>query len=265
MNIEIYAPMPNEGLIDSHAHPHFPPLASEEVVRGMDEHGVALALAVATCADEVPRVMNLIDRYRGRFLAAVGVHPCTDESITMNQLKAWCDVPGVVAVGETGLDYFHDKVAVATQKERFATHIEVARALAKPLVIHMRDSFTDVIAQLHGSGGAGEGQGVMHCFTGDCEQAKMALDLGFYISFSGIVSFKKSSLLREVAAYVPADRYLVETDSPYLAPVPHRGKVNEPGFVRYVAEAVAVARGVPFAQVVSETTNNFNRLFCPIK
>ena len=164
------------------------------------------------------------------------------------------------ASGETGLDYYWHKDAPEWQRARFRTHIRAARRCAKPLIIHTRDSAADTL-RLMQEEGAGEAGGVMHCFTETLEVAKGALDLGFYISFSGIVSFKTAASLREVARYVPADRLLVETDAPYLAPVPFRGKTNQPAYVRHVAEAVAAARGETLEAVAEVTTRNFFRLF----
>lgn len=247
-------------VIDSHCHPHFPELGEdiEGMLQIMDANNVRAALAVATCKSEYEQVIALVNQYPSRFYAACGIHPCTDEDIELEVLQQWCSSEKIVAVGETGLDYFHKNISKDRQKKRFVLHIEVAKKIKKPLIIHMRDSFDSVIDLLCAHR---ECVGVMHCFTGDISQAKQALDLGFYISFSGIVSFKKSTELRQVAAYVPSDRYLVETDSPYLAPVPYRGKTNSPGYVYHVANAVATARACSITQVATETTNNFYRLF----
>jgi TatD DNase family protein len=166
----------------------------------------------------------------------------------------------VVAIGETGLDYFRIKDDCEWQRERFRTHIRAARRCRKPLIIHTRSAAADTLRIMREER-AGEAGGVMHCFTENWETAKGALDLGFHISFSGIVTFKNAAELREVAKRVPLDRILVETDSPYLAPVPFRGKTNEPGLVKYVAEEIARQRGVPFEEVAAATTENFFRLF----
>jgi TatD DNase family protein len=166
----------------------------------------------------------------------------------------------VVAIGETGLDYFRVEGDTEWQRERFRTHIRAARECGKPLVIHTRASAEDTI-RLMREEGAGEVGGVMHCFTETWDVARQALDLGFHISFSGIVTFKNAKDLKEVAKQVPLDRMLVETDSPYLAPVPHRGKSNQPAWVRHVAEEVAALRGIAFEDVCGATTGNFFRLF----
>ncbi len=250
----------NCAVIDSHCHPHFPQLVMEEVLQTMDSNNVRAALAVATCRQERAQVLELINQYPGRFYAACGIHPCVDEDIDIECLQKWCEDDKIIAVGETGLDYFHQDIEKKRQIERFIMHIEVAKSLKKPLIIHMRDSFDDVMDLLYAHK-ANECLGVMHCFTGEVAQVKRILDLGFYISFSGIISFKKAIALQEVAAYVPNDKYLIETDSPYLAPVPFRGKTNTPGYVRHVANAVAIARGCTVNTVADETSKNFYRLF----
>jgi TatD DNase family protein len=192
-----------------------------------------------------------------------GVHP--DErrdarEATEDELVAMASRPKVVAVGETGLDYFRVEGDTEWQRERFRRHIRAARRVAKPLVVHTREAATDTLRILDEEGAAEVG-GVMHCFTETLAVAEAAMRLGFHISFSGIVTFKNAKDLKEVARRVPLERMLVETDSPYLAPVPHRGRTNEPAFVRHVAEEIAALRGVPFETVASSTTRNFFALF----
>jgi TatD DNase family protein len=194
---------------------------------------------------------------------SAGVHP--DErrdarEATVDDLLAMAGDPKVVAIGETGLDYFRVEGDTEWQRERFRTHIRAARRCAKPLVIHTRAAADDTL-RLMDEEGAGEAGGVMHCFTESWEVAEAALAMGFHISFSGIVTFKNAAALREVAIRVPLDRMLVETDSPYLAPVPHRGKTNQPAFVRHVAEEIARLREIPLDAVAAATTENFFRLF----
>jgi TatD DNase family protein len=180
--------------------------------------------------------------------------------VTVEQLVDLARHPKVVAIGETGLDYFRLKGDLEWQRERFRTHIRAARACGKPLIVHTRAAADDTL-RLMREEGAAEAGGVMHCFTEDWTVAQAALDLGFYISFSGIVTFKNAKTLKAVAQRVPLDRLLVETDSPFLAPVPHRGKTNQPGFVRHVAEEISRLREIGYDEVCAATTANFQRLF----
>lgn len=250
-------------LVDSHCHLDFPDLIENEtaVLERMAENGVTHALCVSVKLETLPAVIGLAERHSNLF-ASVGVHPdnadCDEpDEARLLELAAH---PKVVAIGETGLDYYWHKDAPEWQRDRFRTHIRAARRCAKPLIIHTRESAADTI-RLMREERAGEPGGVMHCFTETREVAEQALDLGFYISFSGIVSFKNAEALRDVARFVPADRLLVETDSPYLAPMPFRGKTNQPAYVRHVAQAIADARGESLATVAEATTCNFFRLF----
>ena len=195
--------------------------------------------------------------------ASLGVHPNTAEAAhepSFDELLEFGRDPAVVAIGETGLDYFRAKGALQWQRDRFRRHIRVARELAKPLIIHTRDAAADVIAILREEN-AEEVGGVMHCFVNDWETACAAMDLGFYISISGIVTFSSAGELRDVAARLPLERLLVETDSPWLTPVPHRGKQNEPAYVRYTAEFLADLRGLALEEIAEATTKNFFKLF----
>lgn len=263
--------MPTGGcaLVDSHCHPHFPQYGGDiaPVRAAMREHRVRCALAIATTRAEFAVVQQLAADYPGEFYAACGVHPNNDEEIGAEELVAACGSAAVLAVGETGLDYYRQPeegggIAADAQRQRFATHIEAARRLGKPLIIHTRESLDDTLEVLaaHSAGDIG---GVLHCYTGDVAGARRILDLGFHVSFTGIVTFKNADTVRAAAAFVPADRYMVETDAPYLAPAPHRGKLNTPGYVRYVAQAMAAVRGCSEAQIVEESTATFNRLFKP--
>jgi TatD DNase family protein len=250
-------------LVDSHCHLDFPDLINQEaaMLAAMAENGVTHALCVAVKLETLPGVLGVAERHP-HIYASVGVHPdnadCEEpDEARLLELAAH---PKVVAIGETGLDYHWHKDAPEWQRARFRTHIRAARACAKPLIIHTRESAADTL-RLMAEEDAGAAGGVMHCFTESLEVARASLELGFYISLSGIVSFKNAEALREVARYVPADRLLVETDSPYLAPVPFRGKTNQPAYVRHVAQAVADARGETLAQVAETTTANFFRLF----
>lgn len=249
--------------VDSHCHLDFPELIEREheVLATMADNRVGHALCVSVKLEEFPRVLALAERHP-QLSASVGVHPDNDgvEEPSVECLLALAQHPKVVAIGETGLDYYWHKDAPAWQRERFRTHIRAARACGKPLIVHTRAAAEDTL-RLMREEGAGEAGGVMHCFTESREVAEAALDLGFYISFSGIVTFKNAKALKEVARCVPLDRLLIETDAPYLAPVPHRGRTNEPGWVVHVAEEIARLRGESLERIETATTDNFFRLF----
>ena len=218
-------------------------------------------LCIATSWENRDEVLALATAH-AEISAAVGVHPTTTggHEPTLEELTKAVAADNVVAVGETGLDYFRSEGDLTWQHERFHRHIEAARSVKKPLVIHTRAAADDTMQTLrdHNAQDAG---GVMHCFAEDWRIAEQALDIGFYISFSGIVTFKSAKAVQEVAMKAPLDRILVETDAPYLAPVPHRGKTNEPAYVRHTAEFVAELRGITLDEVANATTENFYRLF----
>jgi TatD DNase family protein len=218
-------------------------------------------LCVSVTVEKLPEVLALAHDHPNIF-ASVGVHPDEQNGHdpSVEEIVHLANDVRVVAIGETGLDYFRIKGDMTWQQERFRRHIRAARITHKPLIVHTREAAADTIRVLQEEGADTVG-GVMHCFTESWETARSALDLGFYISFSGIVTFKNAQALRAVAAKVPADRLLVETDAPYLAPVPFRGKTNEPAYVRYVAEELAKARGVTFEELAQSTTENFFTLF----
>ena len=251
-------------LVDSHCHLDFPELRADlpAVLARMGENGVTHALTISTTLETFPAVREVADAAPNLWCSA-GVHP--DErrdgrEATLEDLLAMARDDKVVAIGETGLDYFRVEGDTEWQRERFRTHIRAARACGKPLVIHTRSSAEDTIRIMREEG-AEQAGGVMHCFTETWEVAEAALALGFHISFSGIVTFKNAADLKEVARRVPLERMLVETDSPYLAPVPHRGKPNQPAFVRHVAEEIARLRAISLEEVARATTENFFRLF----
>jgi TatD DNase family protein len=250
-------------LVDSHCHLNFPGLAEkvDEALALMRANQVTHALCVSVTLEEFPQVRALAERYPNVY-ASVGVHPDYPDAAEVREedLVTLAGHPKVVAIGETGLDYFRIEGETEWQRARFRTHIRAARRCRKPLIIHTRSAADDTL-RLMREEKAGEAGGVMHCFTESWAVARAALDLGFYISFSGIVTFKNAESLRDVARQVPLDRMLVETDSPYLAPVPFRGKTNEPGLVRYVAEEIARLRGLTLKQVGLATSENFFRLF----
>lgn len=251
--------------IDSHCHPHFSQVGDFAAVRAaMRENGVSAALAVATGGEEWAQVRKLARENPGVIHAACGVHPLSsaDEKDDELTLIGVCEHAEVLAAGETGLDFFRGKDSEARQRRRFAAHIAAARRLHKPLIIHARDSLKEILDMLRAENARDAG-GVMHCFTGDKTEMRSALDLNFVVSFSGIITFKKSDAMREVAAAAPADGYMVETDAPYLSPAPHRGKTNTPGYARFVGETVAAARGISARQAAAESSATFARLFNP--
>ena len=249
--------------VDSHCHLDFPGLLEreDEVMAAMQAAGVGHALCISVQLEDYPRVRALAGRHANLF-ATVGVHPDqkdVDEP-DVARLVALADDDKVVGIGETGLDFHWHKDEPEWQRERFRTHIRAARACGKPLVVHTRSAAADTL-RLMREEQAGEAGGVMHCFTETRAVAEAALDLGFYISFSGIVTFRNATDLKAVAEYVPLDRLLIETDAPYLAPMPHRGKTNQPAWVVHVAEEIARLRGLSVEQVAEATRDNFFSLF----
>jgi TatD DNase family protein len=265
--------------VDSHCHLTFPELASRlpEIREAMAQAGVDRALCICTTLEEFEAVHALALQY-DNFWASVGVHP-DNEGVTeptLEDLVRRSALPRVVAIGETGLDYYQMEERkggrsvgdLDWQRNRFRTHIRAARQVGKPLVIHTRASSADTVAILKEEGedgSPGSAGGVFHCFTETAEVARAALDLGFYISFSGILTFKSARDLREVAGFVPLNRLLIETDSPYLAPVPYRGKTNNPSYVPYVAKQIADIRKMAVEEVASVTSANFERLFSAVQ
>ena len=261
--------------VDSHCHLTFPELASDlpRLRDAMAQAQVHAALCICTTLEEFDAVHALALAYAD-FWASVGVHPDNEgvREPDVGTLVAWASRPRVVAIGETGLDYYQMQerkggrgiADMEWQRQRFRVHIRAARQAEKPLIIHTREASADTlrILQEEGEGaGAGSAGGVFHCFTETVEVARKALDLGYYISFSGILTFKSASDLREVAKFVPLDRLLIETDSPYLAPVPHRGKTNQPAYVQYVAQTIAQLRNISTEAIADSTTANFQTLF----
>ena len=251
--------------VDSHCHLSFPELSARlpEIRAAMAAADVDRALCICTTLEEFDDVHALATSY-DNFWCSAGVHPDNEgvREPSVDDLLALAARPRVVAIGETGLDYYRlngrSVEAMEWQRERFRVHIRAARATALPLVVHTRSASDDTVAILREEGAEA---GVFHCFTETEAVARAALDLGFYISFSGILTFKTAQALRDVAAFVPLDRCLIETDSPYLAPVPHRGKTNSPAFVPFVAQQIAALKGVPVEAVAQATSANFERLF----
>ena len=255
--------------VDSHCHLGAPELKARlpEIRAAMAAAGVDRALCICTTLEEFDEVHALATAY-DNFWCSAGVHPDNEDvrEPSVDDLIALAQRPKVVAIGETGLDYYRlngrSVAEMAWQRKRFSVHIRAARATILPLVIHTRSASADTLSVLREEGGEKAG-GVFHCFTETIDVARAALDLGFHISFSGILTFKTAGELREVARMVPLDRCLIETDSPYLAPVPYRGKVNTPAYVPWVARQLAEIKGLPVEEIASQTSANFERLFLP--
>lgn len=260
---------------DSHCHLTFPEFATEmpQIRAAMAAAQVDRALCICTKLEEFDAVQALAAQY-GNFWASVGVHPDNEDIAepSVDDLVRRAALPKVVAIGETGLDYYQMEerkggrsiADMEWQRDRFRVHIRAAQQVRMPLVIHTRDASADTLAILKEEGEDATGSaagGVFHCFTETAEVARAALDLGFYISFSGILTFKKAQDLRDVAAFVPLDRMLIETDSPYLAPVPYRGKTNNPSYVPLVAQQIAQVRNQPVEAIAAATSANFEALF----
>ncbi len=256
--------------IDSHCHldlidpdqegQNLPDLLASAAANDVDA-----MLCVSVSLEKFPSMMSLIEPH-AQVYASVGVHPVTDceKEPEISELVALADNDKIIAIGETGLDYYHCEGDMEWQHERFRRHIEASKQTGKPLIIHTRDAKKETI-QLMREENAQDAGGVMHCFVEDWETASAALDLGFYISFSGIVTFKNAKDLKEIAKQVPLDRLLIETDSPYLAPVPNRGKTNQPAYVRHVAEYIAKLRDMSTEDVAQISSDNFYTLFSTAK
>ena len=253
-------------LVDSHCHLDRLDLAAHDgsldaALDAARARGVQHFLCIGVSADNAGAVRSLAERYAD-VDCSVGVHPLDleqGEAPALDWLLGELNHPHVVAIGETGLDYHYEPEAAELQQQSFRLHLEAAKITGKPVIVHTREARADTLALLREA--ALPQAGVLHCFTEDWEMAKAALDIGFYISLSGIVTFRNADALREVARKVPADRLLVETDAPYLAPIPHRGKPNLPQYVREVAEFLAMVRGERFEDLAAQTTANFKRLF----
>jgi TatD DNase family protein len=249
--------------IDSHCHLNFPELAEnlDELLANMRQNEVSHALCVGVNLENFPEILKLAEQHE-QIYASVGVHPDyeLDAEPAQEQLVQLAQHPKVIAIGETGLDYFRLKGDLEWQRARFRTHIRAAKACRKPLIVHTREAAQDTL-RIMVEEGADQIGGVMHCFTESLEVAQAAIEMNFYISFSGIVTFKKATSIKEVAKLIPLERILIETDAPYLAPAPFRGKLNQPAYVKHVAEEIAKLRGIPLEEVGRVTSNNFGRLF----
>jgi len=239
------------------------PEGIDAILANAREHGVGHMLCVSVEEGDYP-VLKQLAADHDCLSASIGIHPNTEMAapVRVQDLVREADDPRVLAIGESGLDYFRSQGDLEWQRARFRTHIRAAREIGKPVIIHCREAKDDVLRILEEENAAEVG-GVMHCFVEDLDTARRAMDLNFLISFSGIVTFKNAGDLKEVARVLPLDAMLVETDSPYLAPMPYRGKPNQPAWVRFVAEHIAELRGIPLEEVAAATTANFNRVFRP--
>lgn len=249
--------------VDSHCHLNFPELARNlpDILERMRHNEVGHALVVSVNLADWPGLMEIV-AVHPQLHASVGVHPDYEDIAepSLDELLRLARTPKVVAIGETGLDYFRLAEPLEWQRERFRTHIRASRESGLPLIIHTRSASADTLRIMREEKAEQQG-GVMHCFTESWEVAQAAMDMNFYISLSGIVTFKNATALQDVARKVPLERLLIETDSPYLAPVPHRGKLNDPSKVIHVAEKIAELRGISLAEVAEHSTNNFFKLF----
>jgi TatD DNase family protein len=249
--------------IDSHCHLNFPELVQnlDSVLAKMRENNVSHALCVSVELATFPEVLKLAESHDNLY-ASVGVHPDyeLETEPTQAELVSLATHPKVIAIGETGLDYYRLTGNLDWQRERFRTHIRAAKEVGKPLIIHTRSAAQDTL-RIMTEEDAGAIGGVMHCFTETLDVARAAIDLGFHISFSGILTFKNATIIKEVAQNIPLEKVLIETDSPYLAPTPFRGKLNQPAYVKHVAEEIAKLRNITLEEVGETTSRNFRRLF----
>ena len=250
-------------IIDSHCHlDRLQPDSGQDVddlLVHARECGVGGFLCVGIAIDTMPAMMSLVEKHDDVY-ASVGTHPLENAAVIQREnLREWAAKDEIVAVGETGLDYHYQPDTAADQQENFRIHLDIASEVGKPVIVHTREAEDDTLAALRNY--RGDAGGVLHCFTGSLEMAKQALDLGLYISLSGIVTFRNADELRKVAKQIPVDRLLVETDAPYLAPVPYRGKSNQPAYVIEVARFLAELRGEDYDAFAERTTENFFRLF----
>lgn len=252
-------------LVDSHCHLNFPDYAADlaEVIASARSRGVGVMQTICTEMAEFDEILAIARGHEGVF-CSVGVHPNDSgktEVVSLDALLEKTAHPKVIGIGETGLDYYYETSDRATQRESFRVHIKAAQHSGLPIIIHTRDAEADTMSMLGEALAEKPFRGVLHCFTGSMELARYAVEKGLYVSFSGIVTFKNAKALQEVAEWLPLDAMLIETDAPFLAPMPHRGKRNEPAFVSHTAEFLARLRGIPLETLAEATTRNFFTLF----
>lgn len=249
--------------IDSHCHLNFPELASniEQLIENMKQNGVTHALCVSVNFESLPQILEIAEQYENLY-ASVGVHPDyeLEAEPSLDEIVKLSNHPKVIAIGETGLDYYRLSGDLEWQRERFRVHIRAAKQCGKPLIIHTRAAAQDTLRIMEEENAAEVG-GVLHCFTETLSVAEAAIAMGFHISFSGILTFKSASAIKEVAQLIPIEKILIETDSPYLAPVPYRGKINQPSYVKYIAQELANLRSTSIEEIGRATSGNFKMLF----
>jgi TatD DNase family protein len=256
-------------LVDHHCHLDFPQLAADRdgLLRRAREAGVGVMVTISTRVRQLPTLLDICAAHDNIY-CSVGTHPHNadeERGIPADELVRLSEHPKVVAIGEAGLDYFYKKASPEAQEEGFRAHIEAARRTGLPLEIHTRDADEDTIRILEDEHAKGAFPAILHCYTGGPELARRAVELGLTVSFTGVVTFKKNGALREIARAVPLDRMLVETDAPYLAPEPYRGKTNEPSYVVHTAATLAAVKGITPEALAEATTDNFFRLFRKVK
>ncbi len=254
-------------IIDSHCHLDLieeKGLLLEEIIKTCSENNVRILQTICTRITEIDKILSYTKKHDFIY-ASVGIHPCNvseQPRVTSAEIVALCEAnPKIIGIGETGLDYYHDKSAIPLQKTSFLEHIQASRETNLPLIIHSRDCDSDMISILKSEQKSQKFPALLHCFSSTEELARAALDLGIYISISGIVTFKNATQLQEIVKFVPLEFLLVETDSPYLAPMPFRGAINQPGFTKYVVEKIAELKGVSAEKVTRATTENFHKIF----
>lgn len=253
-------------IVDSHCHLDLieeKGLTAVEAVKAAQENDVKILQTICTRITEIDKILAYANQYENVY-ASVGIHPCNvteQPKVTADEIVEIGKNPKIIGIGETGLDYFHDVSAIPLQKEMFLQHIKASQQSKLPLIIHSRDTDKDMAEILESEKKNADFPALLHCFSSSEELARKALDLGIFISISGIVTFKNAKILQEIVKFVPIESLLVETDSPYLAPMPHRGKMNQPAYTRFVAEFIAELKGIPLAQVMDKTTENFFRIF----
>ncbi|WP_341793651.1 MULTISPECIES: TatD family hydrolase [unclassified Rickettsia] len=250
-------------LIDSHCHLNLLTKDTDldSVIQRAMANGVQYMQAICTKLEDLPDILQIAEKYKNVF-ASVGVHPCeVKQTVSVEEIIKLSHHPKIIGIGETGLDYYHTPYDKQQQKDLFVQHIYAASVTKLPIIVHTRDAEEDTIDILTSEMKNDNFPGLIHCFTSSKDLAKKMLDIGLYISMSGIITFKNATDLQEIVKYVPLERLLIETDSPYLAPTPMRGKQNEPAFVRYVAEKVAELKGITSIEVANATTHNFKKLF----
>ena len=255
-------------LVDSHCHLDFPELSTDipKIIDNAASHDVSIMQTICTRISDFPKIRSIAEQYNNIY-CSVGIHPhnVKDETTTAEELVELAQHQKVIGIGETGLDYFYEHSPRELQQQSFREHIEAARKTKLPLIVHTRDADEDMVTMLTEEHKKGVFPGLIHCFSSTNKVSNAALELGLYISISGIITFKKAEELRDVVKDIPLNRLLVETDAPYLAPAPHRGKTNEPAFTKHTAEYLAKLKNISYEELAATTTQNFFDLFTKVK